>query len=189
MRKLIGLLLTTCLTSCSPTHSQPANTGKYKPVLNPHPKYFMTVSGRVDPALKGSVPVSFRLRYQTTNPKCRWNLNSVEGVDSDRYISVVHKVIPNSKGNYHFKFTLDKYLPGYCNWTASDFENAIADPTYSDIVMFDNDAKTSRSSASANFNCNNKGCSDISGNNYNDTAAVTPNKTYQFTLNVRKGTF
>ena len=87
-----------------------------RPVLNPHPQYFMTVKGHIDPALLNKLKVTWSLGYSTTNPKCEVTVNRFAGVSAERDLTENYQVKPGPDGSYHLKLPLDKYLPGHCGW-------------------------------------------------------------------------
>ena len=111
---LIGLILLT-LTACS-SSQPPANTGKYKPVVNPHPQYFVTVSGHIDPELAKAVHLSWQTTAWTKNKKCNVTYNKLEGVVGWRNQVTHYPVKIDAHGNYSIKIPIDHYLPGYCAW-------------------------------------------------------------------------
>lgn len=112
---LLVLTLTILLSSCG---SDKKNYGKYVPKLNPHPKYYMTIKGHIDPRLKDKVHLKWITRYYTSNDACKVVINALEGVSSYQQKTDVVKIKPNKKGSYFHKIPLDKYLPGYCKWQA-----------------------------------------------------------------------
>ncbi len=114
------LLLLVLLSACSKKEN--LLVGKYKPKLNPHPKYFFNVKGYVDPKLIGHINVGWRVGYIGTDKRCDYVENSFEGVNSARYVTVYYHPKPNEAGHYHVSIPIDKYLSGYCHWQAFRIE-------------------------------------------------------------------
>ncbi len=111
---VVSLLLV--LSTCS--HKDNLLTGKYKPQLNPHPKYFFTVQGYVAPELINHIKVGWRIMYIGANDKCDYVANSFEGINASRGITVYYHPKPDKSGRYQIKIPLDKYSSGYCHWQA-----------------------------------------------------------------------
>jgi len=88
----------------------------YIPQLNPTPKYFMTVQGNIDPALKNKIKLIWTADYETTNPTCRKAVSAAEGAYSPRNKSYQYKIIPNEKGSYKTIIPLNQIYPGKCHW-------------------------------------------------------------------------
>jgi hypothetical protein len=121
---IIGAILL-CLTACS--NSQVAtNTGKYKPIINTHPRYFVSVSGHIDPQIVKAVHLIWQTTAWTQNSKCQVTLNQFEGVVDNRYQEDYYPVTPNQQGNYAIKIPIDRYLPGYCDWRMRKLAFSIA---------------------------------------------------------------
>ena len=53
---------------------------KYAPHINPHPKYFVTISGNIEPHMPYPQTLMFRATYGTYNPKCDVWISFIEGV-------------------------------------------------------------------------------------------------------------
>ena len=105
---------------------------KYTPQRNPHPQYFMTVSGNVDPSLVGRINLRWQGQYESINPACdtagkAW----IEGAYTSRMIKVIKPVEINRNGAYKFVFILDAYQPGFCQWQ----------PTYFTLYTLHHEAK------------------------------------------------
>jgi len=91
------------------------NHGKYRPVVNKHPRYFMTIDGHIDRNIKKFYIIA---DYSTINTKCNVVTNGLEGVSSERMHDDkfdINKMV-DSKGHFKLKIALDKYKPGFCNW-------------------------------------------------------------------------
>ena len=66
MREILILCLMVLagfLSACDDSNKPPANTGKYAPVLNPHPKHFFVVNGHVDTALRTTTNLVLKMTY------------------------------------------------------------------------------------------------------------------------------
>jgi len=104
--------------------SAKTHASDYIPQLNPHPKYFMTVKGKVDPALKNKIKLIWIATYYTTNNQCRKVFDN--GKDSfERQKNEAYPVVLNKNSSYVLNIPLDKYLPGFCIWKALDISYKI----------------------------------------------------------------
>lgn len=104
-----GLFLTSC--SKPDRHDEPQ--------LNPTPKYFLTVKGRIDPAVMENVNLVWSITYASNNRddnKCRNVVNRFEGAIFPLYKDDSFIMQPDARGYYTYKIALDKYVPGYCEW-------------------------------------------------------------------------
>ena len=90
---------------------------RYHPAKNPHPKYFLTVKGYVDPAMKDQLKLTWTMYYYTTNHQCDKTYNWFEGVSGERQIFKHFKVTPDARGYYQLKLPIDAVKPGFCQWT------------------------------------------------------------------------
>lgn len=93
-------------------------SNKEKPVINPHPKVFYTISGVISPEFKGHKYLTFAQTYVSTNPKCDHEGNILAGLKESQVRTDYYPVNTNANGNYKIKIPLDKYLPGECEWRA-----------------------------------------------------------------------
>lgn len=118
MRYLIILILSILLVGCDNQYppKPPPNTGRYVAVINPHPQYFMTVQGHIDPQLNNQVKLVLFADYSTTNDSCKYVINWFEGVSSPRPIDKVIHVSPDINGYYKYQIPMDYYFPGFCGW-------------------------------------------------------------------------
>ena len=89
---------------------------RYHPAKNPHPKYFLTVKGYVDPAMKDQLKLTWTMYYYTTNHQCDKTYNWFEGVSGERQIFKHFKVTPDARGYYQLKLPIDAVKPGFCRW-------------------------------------------------------------------------
>jgi hypothetical protein len=103
------------LTACS-NRQVATNAGKYKPIINTHPRYFVSVSGHIDPQIAKAVHLIWQTTAWTKNPKCNVTYNQFEGVVGWRSHVTHYTVKPDSKGSYFIRIPIDRYLPGYCDW-------------------------------------------------------------------------
>ncbi len=86
---------------------------RYKPTINPNPKHFITISGKIDPRLEGE----FQVIYQTTNKQCQEVINRFEGVYVPREKDYLYKIYPISHNNYKLQVPVDSIkIGGYCDW-------------------------------------------------------------------------
>jgi hypothetical protein len=93
---------------------------RYHPAKNPHPKYFLTVKGHVDPAMKKHLKVTWGVGYSTTNPDCDETYNWFEGAWGPRDTDVTYAVHIQANGDYQLNIPLDGLHPGYCAWETGD---------------------------------------------------------------------
>jgi hypothetical protein len=89
---------------------------RYHPAKNPHPKYFLTVKGHVDPAMKDQLKLVWTMYYYTTNHQCDKTYNWFEGMSAERQIFKKFKVSIDAQGNYQLKLSIDAVKPGFCRW-------------------------------------------------------------------------
>jgi hypothetical protein len=120
MREILMLclmVLAGLLSACDDSNKPVENTGKYAPILNPHPKYFFKAYGTLAPGIKKSIKLSFVLDYSTEKKECLVSVNKLAGVYSVRNEITKYTIKPDKNGYYQLKIPLDKYEPGYCNWS------------------------------------------------------------------------
>ena len=91
---------------------------KFRPKLNPSPKYYITYQGFIDPSLNHLVKLSILTVYATTNPKCQSEASWLNGGLGPRMRKNYTYVVPDITGHFSYKVPLDKYLPGICGWQA-----------------------------------------------------------------------
>lgn len=185
---LLGLVA--LVAGCGSNHGK--NDGKYKPVVNPQPRYFMTVEGRVDPILTKKFKLKLGMRYYSTNPKCRvlsQYSSPLEGAKFDRDLSDFYVVKPNDAGQYHIKIPLDKYKSGYCRWQPLWLGYTLTDSKLAenDIAYFLGKKKTnSKHHASQTLSCVlGFGCKYVSDAFFK--SSLYPRGNYQFSLNIISG--
>lgn len=87
-----------------------------KPILNPQPKYFVTISGYISPKLKGKFNLTFEQISSTTADACFHEVSMLSGLMEAPNKIDLYRAQPNSKGYYVLKIPLDKYNSGYCHW-------------------------------------------------------------------------
>jgi hypothetical protein len=96
---------------------------KYTPRPNPHPQYFMTVTGSVDPSLKDKVHLKWTATYSTTKRACDKTYNHFEGVVGWRWVTRTFTTHVDHTGHYQLRIPLDYYQPGYCGWKIASINN------------------------------------------------------------------
>jgi len=116
MKWLLIFLSLMLLGACKDDSAGAGMPKQFEPVVNPHPKYFMTIKGYVSPSIADKIQLKWVAIYSTTNPKCDKTYNSFEGVVGWRQIKVpfIAKLDKNSR--YQFKIPLDYYESGLCEW-------------------------------------------------------------------------
>jgi len=114
--KIIGSMIVIVIASLLALHM----FYKYQraPKLNPHPKYFVTISGNIQPHMPYPQTLMFRATYAAYNPKCSIWISYLEGVPGMPGHPVYYPVHPNTKGDYKVKIPIDAYKPGMCDWKA-----------------------------------------------------------------------
>jgi hypothetical protein len=96
---------------------------KYTPRPNPHPQYFMTVTGKVDPSLVGKIHLRWQVQYYTTKPSCETAGSAwIEGAYAARIKNLIYPINISPSGQIKTKIPLDALLPGYCGWAPSSVE-------------------------------------------------------------------
>ena len=104
----ICTIIATCFTLTSCDSNQPK--------LNPQPKYFVTISGNIEPHMQYPMTVIYKATYAAYNPNCSTMINRLEGVQGMPGYSDYYPAKPNSHGDYKVKIPIDKFLPGKCGW-------------------------------------------------------------------------
>lgn len=106
------------------------NNPFYAPRMNPHPQYFMTVKGHIDPDVAKIKKFKIEAFYQTNSPDCEYDTSGIEGAMAPRHRWVVYPIKPNADGNYEILVPLDHFKPGRCEWSISyvQYERKSADP-------------------------------------------------------------
>ena len=89
----------------------------YTPRENKHPKYFVTISGKIDrAALPADFDYKIWVQYFTTKQRCLETVNWFEGADAPKtYESYYHPSIEKN-GHYQIKIPIDHVTAGYCDW-------------------------------------------------------------------------
>jgi hypothetical protein len=96
---------------------------KYTPQRNPHPQYFMTVTGSVDPSLKDKVHLKWTATYSTTKRACDVTYNHFEGLIGWRSTTKTFSTHVDHTGHYQLRIPLDYYKPGYCGWKIFEIDD------------------------------------------------------------------
>jgi len=105
----ITLLVVAVIVGCIISYRH--QTAMKQPVLNPHPKVFVTVSGKIDPKLK----ITLRSFYNSTNPDCKAVDDWFEGAYSSRSKMLLYPIEVKNK-KYSIKIPVDGIESGYCKW-------------------------------------------------------------------------
>ncbi len=100
-----------------------------QPVLNPAPKHFLTLKGRIDPQLKGKIHLQFVQSYVAMNKDCMQYINRFEGVLGHPVKDIVFTPKLDERGNYSLLIPLDKYVYGRCHWQSSSLGLHLTDST------------------------------------------------------------
>jgi hypothetical protein len=89
-----------------------------QPIANPHPKYFVTIKGNIQPHMPYPMTVMFRASYAAYNPKCavQGSWFNLSGLDYMPGKPVYYPAKPNAQGDYVIKIPIDAYKPGKCDW-------------------------------------------------------------------------
>ena len=110
MRNLVCLILASAtLVGC---HQQ----SKPKPTLNPHPKYYVRVTGNIDPRFNPKIQMGLWASYGGYNQKCLKWVNKFEGVKGMPGHVDYYPVKFDEQGNYSVKIPIDRYQLGKCQW-------------------------------------------------------------------------
>jgi hypothetical protein len=164
---------------------------RYHPRVNSHPRYFLTVKGRIDPALFKTVKLTWIASYDTSNPACKVDINWFEGISSPRIKQRIVQVHPNKQGYFLDKIPLDYYWPGFCQWQARAIEYKTKNGTTS-VGFFSKKAKGPfKQSAFSHWRCIKTDCrqtsvSALQANTLNGNI-LSNRKNYNFTLTFTKG--
>ena len=86
------------------------------PVLNPHPKYFLTIKGYISPELKNKVHLKFIQDTATDADACLRTTNVLAGMKEGYAKTDTYSVSPDEKGQYKITIPIDKYKKGKCEW-------------------------------------------------------------------------
>jgi hypothetical protein len=86
------------------------------PKPNLHPKYFVTISGNIEPNMPYPQTLVFRATYGAYHPDCRVWISRFEGVSGISGHTVYYPVQPDTKGDYRIDIPIDAYQPGKCDW-------------------------------------------------------------------------
>lgn len=87
-----------------------------QPKLNPNPKYYVTISGNIQPHMRYPETLLFRATYGAYKPSCHKTINWLAGVSGMPGKPDYYPVHPDAEGNYVVKIPIDRYLAGQCDW-------------------------------------------------------------------------
>ena len=189
---LIFLGVITLLTGCGSGYPDSTKVpAKYMPKVNPHPKYFMTVKGFIDPRLQQRIHLTMIAEYDNFNPKCNMWVSYFEGADASWQIFHTYKIRPNHQGNYQIKIPLDYYQPSRCNWHAAAIsykdDDAPSDGDSPQIIIFgikDSKAASHRSGETNVICSKNSGCNIIKSSGFVASGQLFPfERQYTYTRN------
>jgi len=144
----------------------------------------------MDPTLERSLKLKVMAQYQTSNPKCKVTINTLEGVASNRQLTETSSIPINIKGYGKLAFPLNKYSKqSFCQWQLISLSWAI-EPTNTEIdIGFFNLDKPDKAKAhmKANLICNKNSCSGDVGSFYLGSSQSLPTKqNYYFDINIKK---
>lgn len=151
MKSILTIFLCLCvLSGCN----NPQTPKRFRPVKNPKPNYFLTLTGTV------SAPLPIKLilfkHYETQNSRCNITINQFEGAEDARIIEPEYPVTI-SKKTFTYKLPLDDYLPGYCQWKLSDIR-LYNDSKYASPILFDINKKPIIYKETLEVGCDQGGC-------------------------------
>ena len=89
---------------------------RYQPVINPHPKHFITITGKIDPRLSSAIIAI----YETENEKCFIVTNALEGANYPRQTQFIYPIKTKNHA-YSLKLPVDKLLADRCKWILNGF--------------------------------------------------------------------
>ena len=87
-----------------------------EPVKNDNPRYFVTISGNIEPGISPSIYMGFWVNYAGYNPNCTTTINWLEGIEGMHAKRDFYTAKPDQAGNYEVKIPIDAYKPGKCDW-------------------------------------------------------------------------
>ena len=87
-----------------------------QPTINPTPKYFVTISGNIDPKMKKPIYMGFWVSYGGYNKECSSIPNKWSGISYMPGKVDFYSAKPNKKGDYTVKIPIDRYKKGKCDW-------------------------------------------------------------------------
>jgi hypothetical protein len=168
-------LLRILFLAASATLLLSACSNETHPKKNKNPKYFVTISGNILPALSKPIYLGFWAHYAAYSPKCKVWVNRTEGVKGMPAKTKFYPAIPNKQGSYVIKIPIDQYQKGRCNWMIEGI-----------------DYNVSLHKINSTYNASN-GISDLIrfGEYPNDYPGLPVNKNFSATLNgeecIKKG--
>jgi hypothetical protein len=113
VRYIIVMAIFIVLSGCS---------NQNHPKKNPHPKYFVTISGHINPSLSKRIYLGFWARYGAYNPKCSIWINRFEGVKGMPAKTFFFQPKPGVRGDYVINIPIDHYENGQCDWKIAEVD-------------------------------------------------------------------
>ncbi len=162
---------------------------KYLRIEKWHPKYFMTIQGKIDPKI--AKEFRFFMDYASSKRTCDW-VNYIEGASGSR-VKAFELGSPqvDQSGNFTLKIPLDRYYSWVCGWEPDNF-GVIYSPIEYGLFSFSNNAKV----PGKNFNILCQGANDLLstclvnkqemiGFRGGYTFLLPSNKNYQINVSIR----
>lgn len=154
----------------------------YAPLINTHPRYFVTIKGHIDQLLVKPVELVFFAHYLASNNACQYHDKDYQYNKYYRFIDNIIQIIPNARGNFRYKIPLDAYLAGFCGWGINTlsykiyYNNEGCFPVYP-LINFNKQVnkKVDRKTARDNWNCNLDECILLKNILFNDITYVPVN--------------
>lgn len=95
------------------------------PMLNPHPNYFVTISGTIDRKFKKPVYFAFWAIYDGYNPTCSTSTDADDDTSEAPEQSDFYPALPNAQGHYRIVIPIDRYQ-GPCDWKITWIDYSIS---------------------------------------------------------------
>lgn len=192
MKKIFLVLVCCVVAGCDFSGQQAKNVGKYAPVFNAKPKYYLAVKGKVAKILLDHVKIAYVATYYAQNNKCDITTNALEGVRTPRALHFSYPVITDGRGLYEQKIPLDKVHAGLCKWNLVAIDYKINDHSKRNngtTIAFFNVGRVVKSSTvgGALLQCDKHGvCRQLFvlplAKHSNDT--ISAHKNYSYALNI-----
>lgn len=168
---------------------------EYVPIENPSPKYFMTVSGRVDKRLlKNLSGERVTAIYISHNEACGYDSTGGLAGPTYRRRKFDYYLKPNvTNGKFTVKVPLDKLMSGYCKWKISTIHYNFKYSTHQNaadewpniiIAFFNANSETSHNKGLDEWTCGDKVCKRIVGQSIANSQEgyLSPEQNYTFRI-------